>query len=251
MVTSQPLEKEPLWQKLKHLVDLDHKQQAISSQIKKIEQEIQQNKLMLPKLHTAIDEIKNAIINAKKNVDLQELNAKDLKEQEKNKRAAIDNVKNQKQYEALKRELSSLLQQISEQDDTLVKAWHNLDLARKKEESELDKIEEKITELQKDMAEKQSDIEKIKENNKKFEQEKKEAEAKVPKEWLVKYERMRSKVSNPIVPIINDSCSSCYYSVPPQDVTRLKNNAILLCRSCYRLLYYDKEEEQNLKEASF
>jgi predicted nucleic acid-binding Zn-ribbon protein len=73
----------------------------------------------------------------------------------------------------------------------------------------------------------------------------------VPQEWLTKYQRMRAKVADPLVPVMNTSCSACFYSIPPQDLNRLKKNALLLCRSCYRLLYYDKEEEKDSESDSF
>ena len=92
---------------------------------------------------------------------------------------------------------------------------------------------------------------KLQEESKVVQVEKEKHEATIPDEWLAKYQRMRNKVQNPIVPVINKSCSACYYSVPPQDMMRLKNRALLYCRSCYRLLYHDQEEENDLQKASF
>lgn len=241
----------PLWQNLKQLVALDQKQKTILSQIAQIEQEAAEDNLMIPELQATINEIKQAVIDAKKNVDRQELNANNLKAQETSKKKALDTIKNQKQYEALEKELSSILRQISELDDTIVKAWHTLDLARKKEETELSGLSKKIEALQTDAEEKEKSINSLKQEYQTLEQQKEEFSSKIPPEWLSKYERMKDKVSDPIVPAINDSCSSCYYSVPSQDMTRLKRNAILPCRSCYRLLYHDQEEEKDLKEASF
>jgi len=241
----------PLWQSLKELVNLDLKLQAVQSHIAQAQEEIVQDNQVLPELQATIDEIRQAIMNAKKHVDLQELNAKDLKEQEEKKRLALDNVANQKEYAALEKELGSLLVQASEQDDALVKAWHTLDLARKKEANETAALEEQMATVKKDAVQKQEAITALKNEYKQLEATKKSKTQAVPEEWLTKYERMRSKVADPIVPIIGTSCSSCYYSVPSQDMTRLKNHAILPCRSCYRLLYHDTQEEKDLQESSF
>lgn len=63
-------------------------------------------------------------------------------------------------------------------------------------------------------------------------------------EWFAKYQEMKTHVADPIAPVIRNTCGSCFYEVLAQDLVRLKNNAILPCRSCFRLLYCDPEEMQ-------
>jgi predicted nucleic acid-binding Zn-ribbon protein len=240
-----------LSQNLKSLLALDQKRESIISESKNLKQKIEVDKQMIPELQKSISELKHETIEAKKHVDLQELNAKDLREREKSRRAALDNVKNQKEYVAVEKELSNVTQQLSEQEDALEKAWHSLDLAKKKEESETVTLKQKIETLQNEIKKEEETIKKLNEDLEKINEEKSEYEKDVPQEWLKKYNRMREKVSDPIVPVMNTSCSACYYSIPPQDMNRLKKNVLLLCRSCYRLLYYNQEEEKDLKDESF
>ena len=70
-------------------------------------------------------------------------------------------------------------------------------------------------------------------------------------EWLNKYERMIHRVSDPIVPVMEESCSACYYAILRQDLQKLKKSGVLPCRNCYRLLYYDEKEEEESKKESF
>jgi hypothetical protein len=34
-------------------------------------------------------------------------------------------------------------------------------------------------------------------------------------------------------------------------MVKLKRSGVLLCRSCYRFLYYDENEQKDLKKATF
>jgi predicted nucleic acid-binding Zn-ribbon protein len=235
----------PLSESLKNLVVFDQKLEMLRNKINEIDRIIEQDKKMLPELHENIEAVKLAVIEAKKHVDMQELNTKDLKEQEKQKRAAIDTVKNQKEYAAIERELSKLLKLLNEQEDTLIKAWHTFDLAQQNESTQIAELEEKIKKIEAEIAEKENSTLSVKQEIEEVERQKMEQAKHVPPEWLTKYQRMREKVADPIVPVLNTCCSSCFYSIPSQDLNRLKKNALLLCRSCYRLLYYNKEEEQD------
>jgi predicted nucleic acid-binding Zn-ribbon protein len=58
---------------------------------------------------------------------------------------------------------------------------------------------------------------------------------------------MKNKVPDPIVPLKNGTCSSCFYPVLPQEILRIKRNALLHCMSCYRLLYYDATLQEQAK----
>lgn len=255
----------PLWQQLIQLAELDKKQATVQSQVAKIEKEIAQDQQMLPELERTIAELKQAVHDAKKHVDHQELNAKTLKEQEENKRKALDEVTNEKMYAALEKEIASISQELLEQDDLLMKAWHALDQAKQKLAGSAE-LEAKMVTLKNDAAEKAKGIAALQEQIDAVEQEKAAFigggtsgggntsggdSGTIPEEWLAKYNRMKTRVADPVVPVINTSCSSCFYSVPPQDMNRLKNQALLPCRSCYRYLYYNREVEEETKEASF
>lgn len=245
MVTS------PLWKSLKQLVELDTQKDSILFQVNEIEQKIDEDGAILPELQTTIDQIKQNSIDAKKNVDLQELNAKDLKSQEQAKRKTLESITKEKEYSAIEKELNSITQQISEQDDALMQAWHNLEAAKSKESVEITKIEEQIEVVKKDIETKKEEITTLHEKLSGLEEKIEKHMEQIPAEWLKKYNRTKGKVSDPVVPLINKSCSSCYYSVPPQDIMLLKRSAILHCRSCYRFLYYDKEEETDIAKSTF
>jgi len=240
-----------LWQRLKNLVVLDAKSEKIQDEIKLLEEQIKEEKLIIPRLQEKIASLKQAKHDAKKNVDMQELHAEELKNRETSKRDALENVKNQKEFASVEKEIASLAHQIAEQDDLVFKAWHNLELAEKAAKTETEQLNEKIEQLEKAASQEKEKIVALKQEITDLEGQKKERAKEIPTDWLERYTHMRERVPDPIVPVLRESCSSCYYSVPPQDLSRLKREAVLPCRSCYRFLYFDAVEEKESETPSF
>ncbi len=75
-------------------------------------------------------------------------------------------------------------------------------------------------------------------------QERAALEKNVPAEWLEKYASMRSRVPDPVVPVINGHCSACVYKVSDQDMLMLSRNKLLQCKDCYRFLYLPSKQDQ-------
>ena len=58
------------------------------------------------------------------------------------------------------------------------------------------------------------------------------------------YERMKGRVYDPVVPMSQDSCSVCFYGLTPRDLQMLKQNGLLQCKDCFRLLYLEDAVQQ-------
>ena len=74
-------------------------------------------------------------------------------------------------------------------------------------------------------------------------------EKQVPQEWMEKYSRMRNCVPNPVVPVVNGSCTACFYSIPHQDFLSVLDHHLIECKGCYRFLY-SKERVQDSGEVA-
>lgn len=70
----------------------------------------------------------------------------------------------------------------------------------------------------------------------------------VPDEWLEKYSMMRMRVADPVVPVLNTSCSACFYTVTEQGMQQLSRNQLLQCKECYRFLYLEQKDENEVKK---
>ena len=79
-------------------------------------------------------------------------------------------------------------------------------------------------------------------------QESKKQQEGVPEEWLEKYEVMKGRVPDPAVPIMNGTCSACFYTLSPEDSLSLGRKALLQCKSCFRFIYKLEEKQKDQKE---
>ena len=235
---------QPLWKNLKALVEIDNNIRQLKEKVKGEIQKIENNKSLIPKIQKLFQDLQLNCKEIKKKVDEEELIAKDLKDKEEQKRKALDKTKNEKEYRAIEKEIKRVTLDRMELEDLLIQSWHKYDLAQKemKEQEEqnnkeIEQIKSKTIQLENELKESQEKLEKALADR--------EISIKnIPEEWLHKYERMKENVNNPIVPVIQNSCSACYYNVIRQDLQKLKNHGMLLCRNCYRFLYYDKKEEK-------
>ncbi len=240
-----------LWKNLKYLVTIDKQIDELGKNISKTKTILDQDKLDIPKLEKIIKQYQADYAEKNKLVTQEEITSKELKEKEKKERELLEKSANEKEYKALERGLKQVLYKRKKQDDVLINAWHLFEEAKNNIDVEKPKNEEQIINLKKGIDVQTKAIEDSKNQQNELITQRKVAEGTIPQEWLDKYERMRHKVEDPIVPVLGESCSACYYSILRQDLSKLKKAGVLPCRNCYRFLYYDKSEEEESQEAAY
>lgn len=240
-----------LWQQIKELVALDARLALVNSDSEKIKVSIVANERLLVQAEADLEAKRRLHAQAQKSVDREELQAAVLQAENVNRRAALDVIKNQKEYKALEKELDMLNKQSQHHDDLLQRVWHTMEQAKKSLDDAIANCEQRKSSLAQDTQTKQQQLELFQKNLEELRGERKVFEGKIPTEWLARYERMKHSVTDPIVPALFGSCSACFYSIPYQDLVRLKKSGLLLCRNCYRFLYYDEEEQVEAKNANF
>ncbi|MBX9830614.1 hypothetical protein K2X40_01535 [Candidatus Babeliales bacterium] len=240
-----------LWQNLKILAECDHNILSLEKQKREAQKIFTTDQELIQKLAISIEEKKNRFRQEQKNVDLQELQAHDLKIKEEAKRTQLANVGSQKEYQAVRKELDRVSRDRDEQEDALLKAWHQLETAQKSYELEEKNSVGRTADLTEDIQAKAAAVQTLEQQLVELHAKRETLVQTIPPEWLVRYDRMKHNVPDPIVPVIRSSCSSCFYAVLHQDLYKLKKSDILPCRSCYRFLYYDQEEEKDVAKAAY
>jgi predicted nucleic acid-binding Zn-ribbon protein len=48
---------------------------------------------------------------------------------------------------------------------------------------------------------------------------------------------MRTRTADPVVPVLDGSCSACFHYLTEQDLLLIKKNKLMQCKGCYRFLY--------------
>lgn len=240
-----------LWKNLKNLVLVDKELNEIISIKNKINQIIKKDKIEIPQLENQISDLEKLVFDKKKNIALIELEAKALNEREISNKAKLEKVKNPKEYSAIEKELKSIELKSLEHDNILEKEWLEFESLENDLKNLKNETLEKIKQRKEGILVQEEALKEQCSKHDALELKRKEYATLIPAEWLNKYERMRHKVPNPIVPVINSVCSSCYYTILRQDLAKLKQSGVLLCRNCYRFLYYDAQEETDSKSEGF
>lgn len=172
-----------------------------------------------------------------------EMELKIKEETIKKQQGQLFQIKTNKEYSALQREIESAKADNSIIEEEIIKLLDDIDAARKELE-----VNKKIYENEKNAIE--AEKKKMQDEKLKIEEELKIAESKrsefvkgVDKTVLAKYEHiLRGRNGLAIVPVIGDACSGCNMNLPPQVVNEAKlMNDLIFCGNCSRILYCREE----------
>lgn len=158
-----------------------------------------------------------------------------------------NNVKNNREYDALSKEieLQKLEIQLSE------KKMNDATAKLEAKQHVIEETEKVIAEREKHLKAKKKELDKIIEETEKEEQElQKESDKqskKVEERLLKAYTRIRSAYKNglAVVAVLRDACGGCYAKIPPQRQVEIRQRKRLItCEHCGRILV-DWENKEN------
>ncbi len=233
-------------QKLKALYEL----QTIHSEIDKIrivrgelpmevadlEDDVAGLETRIHKIKEEINELEDEIVNRKNTMKQAAAAIKKYEEQQ-------NNVKNNREYEALSKEIEiqGLDIQVSEKK---IKEY-TFEIGNKTRVLEV--AEASLVERHKDLDLKKSELDLITKETEKEEDAamKKAAKAEklIEERLLIAYERLRTNAKNglAVVTVSRDSCSGCFNKIPPQRQSDIRQGKkIIVCEHCGRILVDDR-----------
>lgn len=205
--------------------DLEDEIEGLETRIAKIQEEIKE-------VEVEISDRKNAVKDA-------ELGIGKYKEQQKN-------VRNNREYESLSKEIEFQELEIKLHDKKSKEA--KVRIAQKKEI--LEEAKERLNFRKDDLKTKQSELDEIVAETQKEEdgliKDSEKAKSKIEERLLVAYTRLRQNAKNglAVVPVERDSCGGCFNQIPPQrqlDIEMKKK--VIVCEHCGRILVPSSMEE--------
>lgn len=156
-----------------------------------------------------------------------------------------DNVKNNREFEAISKEMEMQTLEVKLAEKHIKDATE--DLAEKAKQLELAK--KAIAVKEGNLKGKKSELEKIIEETDKEEKHYRKLEeaarSSVDERLLTSYDRIRNNYRNglAVVPVERDSCGGCYNAIPPQKQSEVKQRKkIIVCENCGRILVDDDLE---------
>lgn len=170
--------------------------------------------------------------------DRNELEIEKLLENQKKFKSQLYQVRNNKEYDALTKEIDHTEEQITkynEENDSLADLSKSLS-------TQIEEIKPKVSELQDELKANKSNLKEIiKKNEKeetKLQAERKKIEVEVKKSDLSTYKRIRkAKNGKAVATIKRSACSGCHNIVPSQRQLEIRqNNKLFFCEYCGRIL---------------
>ncbi len=163
---------------------------------------------------------------------------KKLKENQKKFKAQLYQVRNNKEYDALTKEIDhteELVSKLEAENDALADLSKSLT-------DDIEAVKPQLDELNEELKVKQADLKVIIKANEKEEaklrEKRKEVEAQTKKADHAAYMRIRkAKKGMAVATIKRSACSGCHNIVPPQRQLEIRrNNKLFFCEYCGRIL---------------
>lgn len=156
-----------------------------------------------------------------------------------------DNVKNNREYEALNKELEMQTLEVKLAERHIKDA--NEEIAEKA--VVLEKAKKNIATKEANLKEKKGVLDKIIAETEKEEKEfralAEKARAAVDPRLLTSYDRIRSSYRNglAVVSVVRDACGGCFNAIPPQRQSEIRQHKkIIVCENCGRILVEEEME---------
>lgn len=225
------------------LVEVDQEINSLNSSLSTHQKKIDALRTELSVNKQVCEKAKIKFEQTRKEVDDKELEMKVLDQQEKEKKGRLDTVANHKEYQSIKTEIDQLKKEQHELEERLMSVWNQLENAKKELDSANSLCQQQDEKIHQEIAQIEQQISQITTQRDQKLQERHQKDQSVPAEWMQKYAVMRAHVTDPVVPVVNESCSACFYKVSAQDMQELKRRKLVQCKDCYRLLYLQEVQQ--------
>jgi len=213
------------------LDELEELRGDLPNMVRELEEKI---KSLINDIESKEKEQKESIVKRDEN----ENEIEKLKENQKKFKAQLYQVRNNKEYDALTKEIDHTEEQINK----LEAANNSLADRSKILTLEIEEITPRLDELKQELKEKEADLKEIIKANEREEtkllEERKKIESEVKKNDLSAYMRIRkAKKGLAVATIKRSACSGCHNIVPSQRQLEIrKNNRLFFCEYCGRIL---------------
>ncbi len=192
-------------------------------------------------LNTKIKELNGGIKQLKIDRDKADMEIIDLADKIKKYKNQQLNVKSNKQYDALTREIDTAEKKSVQLEKDMESFEGQLEITKKDlaiATSQMEETEEELNERKKELKVVNKEHEK---EELTLQHQRDKLIVRLEKSDIERYERIKkAKGGTAIVPIKRDACGGCYSRVPPQKILEIRQNSKLYaCEHCGRILVSD------------
>ena len=215
-------------------------------------EEIRDNEDECEGLNTRINKFTDDIKNLKLKINSENTNIEEAKASIKKYEEQQNSVRNNREYEALSKEIE--FQQLQIQVAEKHKEKHEAEILDK--QAKIAETNERVKEIEEILEHKKAELDVIVADTQKEEEEllakAEELQAKVDDRLLAAFERIRKNAHNglAIVKIERDACGGCFSKIPPQrQLDICLHKKIIVCEACGRIFIDDKLVREHENDA--
>lgn len=218
--------------------DLPAETRAIEAKVGELQESISSLEHEMRASFTARDNADSEIVNLRKKL-------------ERYKKQQFT-VRNNREYDALSREMDSATAAIAKLEKEMEAAEGKATVAR----TDIEALKVKLDEAKGVLEEKQHALAEVSKSTEdeelRYAHERQKVVTRIDKADLATYERIRkAKKGKAIVPVKRGACGGCFNRVPPQKLLELRlNNKVYTCERCGRILVSDEIVEASAAVAS-
>ncbi len=200
------------------------------------------------KSEKSLQVVQNARDNFSENQKMRrtlESELQDTKEKIAKYKRQLNEVKTNKEYSSLLKEINETNSKIDLIEEEIIKEMLAADDIEKEIKAASKKAEDIQAELTKQKEETLQEKNKAEEKLKHLEAEREQLLPKIPSDQIKLYKQISSKKNGIVLsPVTDEFCTMCHMRVRPQMVNELiAGRQIITCENCGRILYYTKKTE--------
>lgn len=211
----------------------------LSLKVGRLEEQRIQAQHRLGEERAAVDRVRQKLQQLEHNSRLKNLEVDDLDMQIRDyKKRLNQGIISFKEMEALRTKILNQRERISEMEDEALGLMDEIEVTKTRlaeEKKVLGEREKEFTVRSQEIA---SRIAQLKKEIASRMKERAEVAAKIPAHLLTRYENLHTKFNDPVVTIVDGTCSGCKLRVSGNTIERARNGAgIVTCENCSRILY--------------
>lgn len=159
----------------------------------------------------------------------------------KRTRERLLEVKTNKEYQSILKEIETLETKNSQMEDEIISLLEELDVFEKGVKTKETDLDAQRRCYEEDKAKMEKEINSIAEELDLCARKSGEIRKKIPAELLRKYELVKNATRGvAVVSVWKEVCGGCHMSIPPQLYNELqKSNVLITCPNCSRIIYWE------------
>jgi predicted nucleic acid-binding Zn-ribbon protein len=166
-------------------------------------------------------------------------------ESERTKRSQLKllEIKTNKEYQALLKEIETGREHNSQQEEEIIKMLDEIDRLKTDYAGMVEKAREERKQIEEEQARIREQMVQVEQNITEWHHRREEIIRELDPELVKRYTTLKERRNGiAIVLVMNEGCQGCYVNIPPQLYNEVqRNKEIIMCPNCQRILYWEEK----------